>query len=108
MPDQKIYVLGSEDIVLLFGLLGIEGNIIENTEDFLKIFNKIIKDPLIAMIIISINLPDDVIEFLIDFKLNNRSPFIFFLPDIFEPDIETKDKVLNKIQKSIMEIIFKS
>ena len=105
MPDQKIYVLGFEEIVLLFGLLGIDGLTIENSDDFLKIFKNLIKDPLIIMIIISMDLPKDIIEYLIDFKLNNRSPFVFIMPDIFKPDVENQDKVLNEIFNSIMEII---
>lgn len=105
MPDQKIHVLGYEEIVLLFGLLGIEGTSIENSDDFLKIFKNLIKDPSIVMIIISMDLPEDIIEYLIDFKLNNRSPFVFITPDIFNPDVENQDKVLNKIFDSIMEIV---
>lgn len=105
MPDQKIHVLGYEEIVLLFGLLGIEGTSIENSDDLLKIFKNLIKDPSIVMIIISMDLPEDIIEYLIDFKLNNRSPFVFITPDIFNPDVENQDKVLNKIFDSIMEIV---
>ena len=105
MVDQKIHVLGYDEIVLMLGLLGIEGTTVENVNDFMQIFNDLIKKPTIGMIIIAIDLPDDITEFLIDFKLNNRRPFIFFLPDLFETNIEKEDVLINKILKIIGKLI---
>ncbi len=105
MVDQKIHVLGYDEIVLMLGLLGIEGTTVENVNDFMQLFNDLIKKPTIGMIIIAIDLPDDITEFLIDFKLNNRRPFIFFLPDLFETNIEKEDVLLNKILKIIGKLI---
>jgi len=105
MPDQKIHVLGYEEIVLLFGLLGIEGTIVENSEDFLKVFNNLRKRPSIGMLIISMDLPNDIIDFLIEFKITNRIPYIYLLPDIFQKDIFKQDKLLKEIYDSIEEII---
>ena len=42
MFDKEVHVVGDEDIVLMLGLLGIEGTIIENREEFLKVFNDLI------------------------------------------------------------------
>lgn len=105
MVDQKIHVLGYDEIVLMLGLLGIEGTTVENVNDFMQLFHDLIKKPTIGMIIIAIDLPDDITEFLIDFKLNNRRPFIFFLPDLFETNIEKEDVLLNKILKIIGKLI---
>ncbi len=105
MPDQKIHVLGYDEIVLMLGLLGIEGTTVENVNDFMQIFNDLIKKPTIGMIIIAIDLPDDIINLLIDFKLNNRRPFIFFLPDLFKANIEKEDVLINKILKIIRKLI---
>jgi len=105
MVDQKIHVLGYDEIVLMLGLLGIEGTTVENVNDFMQLFNDLIKKPTIGMIIIAIDLPGDITEFLIDFKLNNRRPFIFFLPDLFETNIEKEDVLLNKILKIIGKLI---
>jgi len=105
MVDQKIHILGYDEIVLMLGLLGIEGTTVENVNDFMQIFNDLIKKPTIGMIIIAIDLPDDITEFLVDFKLNNRRPFIFFLPDLFEPNIEKEDVLINKILKIIGKLI---
>ena len=107
MYDQKVFVIGEADTVLIFGLLGIEGITIKNNEDFLKNFNELIKSPDIGMIIIGMTMTNDLIDYLLDFKLNNRKPFIFFLPDIFKPNIEYDDVILNKINEAIGDIISK-
>jgi len=39
MLDQKIHVLGDDDVVLMLGLLGIEGTVIEIGYPFLELFN---------------------------------------------------------------------
>lgn len=105
MHDKKIHVLGYDEVVLLFGLLGIEGTIIKPNEDFLKIFKNLIKNTSVALIIIYMDLSDEILEFLTDFKLNNRTPFVYLLPNIFQQDIKNQDKVFNKIYELIEEII---
>jgi len=105
MHDKKIHVLGYDEIVLLFGLLGIDGTIIKPNEDFLKIFKNLIKNTSVALIIIYMDLSDEILEFLTDFKLNNRTPFVYLLPNIFQQDIKNQDKVFNKIYELIEEII---
>jgi vacuolar-type H+-ATPase subunit F/Vma7 len=105
MVEQEICIIGDEDIVLMFGLLGLNGVIVENGEDFLKEFNILIKQARFGMIIIALPLSNDLIEYLLDFKLNNKKPFIFILPDIFRPNVESDDYTLNKISNAISDII---
>ena len=105
MSDQEIYVIGYDEIVLLLGLLGIQGSVLDKSDDFMKIFKNLINKPSIGMIIIAIELPSDIIDYLINFKLNNRRPFIFYLPDIFQLNIEKNNVFLNKISKTISKII---
>ena len=40
MPDKEIFVIAHDEIVLLLGLIGIQGIVLENPDEFLKIFNK--------------------------------------------------------------------
>ena len=105
MPEQKIHVLGSDEIVLLLGLLGIEGTIIEQDEEFLKKFDNLTNDSSISMIIIAIDLSENIIDFLIDFKINRRKPFIFYMPDIFTIDEGKNDMLLKKVYESIEKIL---
>lgn len=105
MLDQKIHVLGDDDVVLMLGLLGIEGTIIEIGDSFLELFNELIKDPSIGMIIIRLPLSNEEYEFLIDFKLYNKMPLVFILPDLFQSDIDKTDVIRNKIFDSIGDIL---
>ncbi|MFX1278767.1 MAG: V-type ATP synthase subunit F [Promethearchaeota archaeon] len=105
MVDQKIHILGEEDIVLLFGLLGIDGTIIENKEDFLKNFDILTKEPSIGMIIIFLDLPTEIIDTILEFKMSNKTPFIYLIPNIFQSDIENRDIFFNKIFEAIEQII---
>lgn len=105
MVAQKIHILGEEEMVSMLGLLGLEGTVVENEDDFLKQFTELTKKPSIGMIIIVLRLSHDVIEFLLDFKQNNRFPFIFILPDIFQPNIEKEGIILNKIISAIGNFI---
>lgn len=106
MTKEKIHILAdNDDIILMFGLLGIESTIVENNDDLKKEFNNLIKKPNIGMIIISAKISEYFNDFLIDYKLTNRKPFIFYLPDIFIPDTEEKEIFLKKINESIGKII---
>jgi vacuolar-type H+-ATPase subunit F/Vma7 len=105
MAEAKIHVIGYDEIVSLFGLLGIEGTPVDNREDFIKIFENLIKNPSIVMIIINIDLTDELLEYVMDFKTGNRIPFIFLLPDIFQSDIRQHDKIFDMIYQLIEEII---
>jgi vacuolar-type H+-ATPase subunit F/Vma7 len=105
MPDAKIHVIGYDEIVSLFGLLGIEGTPVDNKENFIKIFENLIKKPSIVMIIINIDLTDELLDYIMDFKIENRIPFIYLLPDIFQSDIKQHDKIFDMIYQLIEEII---
>jgi len=105
MVAQKIHILGEEEIVSMLGLLGLESSIVGNEEEFLKKFTELTNDPSIGMIIVALRLSNVMIDFLLDFKQNVRIPFIFILPDIFQPNIENYDTILNKIIDAIGGII---
>jgi len=105
MTNQKIYVLGNDDMVIMFGLIGIEGKIIENSEDLITLFEDLITDKSIGMIIITLDLTEDQMAYFFNFKLNNKSPFIYITPNIFDEDAENK-LFLNKY-KDILEPINK-
>ena len=105
MPDQKIFIIGKQEYVLLFGLLGIEGKILKNPKEFQKEFNILKNQASIAMIIVALDLQDEDIDFLIDFKLKERKPFVYVLPDIFDKNIKNEDLFSRRITKLIGKII---
>ena len=105
MADQEVVIIGSEEHVLMLAMLGIEGIVVEKSEEFLKIFRDLINKPSIGMILIALELPKDIVNYLIDFKLNNRRPFIFIMPDLFKTEIDKEDLVLNRILDAVSDII---
>ncbi len=69
-------------------------------------FNKLIENPSIGMIIISIDLPDDIISYLTNFKLTNIKPFIYIMPQIFKRELDNKSPLLKKIYSAIGKLLF--
>jgi len=105
VADQEVIIIGSEEHVLMLAMLGIEGIVVEKSEEFLKIFRDLITKPSIGMILIALELPKDIVNYLIDFKINNRRPFIFIMPDLFKTEIDKEDLVLNRILDAVSDII---
>ena len=103
MVKRKIIILGNEEIVILMGLLGIEGIPMEDDREFLKVFESLIKNDTIGMIIISLELSKENSRYLIDFKTNKRTPFIIFLPDLFREDPEN-NLLFKELFKTIKKI----
>ncbi|MHA1489617.1 MAG: V-type ATP synthase subunit F [Promethearchaeota archaeon] len=105
MSENKIHIIGDNEIISMLGLLGTEGTIITEITDFMKEFNKLINNSSISMIIIAMNLPENLIDFLIDFKLNRRKPFLFYLPDLFSMSDDNKDIFISKIYESLGKLL---
>lgn len=105
MVAKDIHIIGYDEAVLMMGLLGIDGTIVERNEDFLNEFKKLTKKTNIRMIIVALDLPKDTIDYIIEFKLNNLKPFVFCLPDIFARNYEREDIFFNRIIDSIGKII---
>jgi vacuolar-type H+-ATPase subunit F/Vma7 len=105
VSEDKIFVIGEEEITILMGLLGIEGTILNKPGDFLSEFNRLKQDPSIGMIVIAMDLLDEDIQILMQHKLSKLKPFIFYLPNIFKSTIEEKSVFFKEINKSIRRII---
>ncbi|MFX1497595.1 MAG: V-type ATP synthase subunit F [Promethearchaeota archaeon] len=98
---DRIMVFGNEETVTLFELLGIEGKVINDFNEFELELYEIIKNPMIGMILISENILSGHLDFYLNFKLNNPKPFIFLLPDIFQSKNINTDLITKKIQEYI-------
>ncbi len=103
---QKIHLLTDDDeILIIMNLLGIKGTLLDSHNKFMEIFNELTKDSWISILIISMHLPDDIIDELIDFKLNNTKPFIYHMPDLFEEDLDEKSIFLKKVYKQAKQLL---
>ncbi|MBD3215788.1 MAG: hypothetical protein GF311_24470 [Candidatus Lokiarchaeota archaeon] len=96
---QKIHIIGYDELVILMGLLGVDGTVVEDPNKFMDIFEKVSENPSINVILIAMDLPDEIIDYLIDFKLNNTKPFIYLMPDIFQEEIEDRSVFLKRVYK---------
>ena len=72
MIGQQIHIIGNDDIVILLGLLGIEGTVVENDNEFLAKFKELIKNPSIRMIIVARKLSNDFRRYLWFFNLHKK------------------------------------
>ncbi|MCK4281335.1 MAG: hypothetical protein KAX10_04400 [Candidatus Lokiarchaeota archaeon] len=82
----RIFVLAEEEIVILFGLLGIEGIILENPLEFYIEFEKVIQDPQVELIIISENIFEQNLQLLLDFKVSRNKPIIIEVPNFIKKE----------------------
>lgn len=105
MRGQRIVVLANAKNAILFGLLGLETRIIEFKENFLTSFKELTRLKSVGMIIISLELPEETIDYIIEFKLNRNRPFIFYMSDILDPKLGKEDKIYNEIYRSISKIV---
>jgi len=97
--QQKIHIVGYDELVILMGLLGVDGTVVEDPNKFMNIFEKLTENPTISVILIAMDLPDEIVDYLIDFKLNNTKPFIYLMPDIFQEEISERSTFLKKVYK---------
>ncbi|MBY8981682.1 MAG: hypothetical protein KGD57_01925 [Candidatus Lokiarchaeota archaeon] len=102
---QRIHVIGYNESIILFSLLGIEGTVVSHHHKFMDIFNNLIENSLINMIIISMDLPENIINYLSDFKLNHIRPFIYLMPKIFQKELDDESLLLKKIYRSVGRIL---
>ena len=105
MVVQEIHIIGEEEIVSMLGLLGLEGTTVNNEEEFLRKFSELIIKPSIGMVIVAFTLSHQMVDFLLDYKKGNKKPFIFILPDIFQPNVERDDIIFKKIMDALGDSI---
>lgn len=105
MTELDIHVIGHDDIVLLLGIIGINGSIVENPNNFLEKFNELTENPKIGLIVVALDLPSDIMDEVINYKLSHKRPVVFYLPNILQPNVEENDLFHKKILKSVGEIV---
>lgn len=103
---QKIHLLTDNDeILILMNLLGIEGTLLETKSNFMDKFNDLTEDSMISILLISMDLPDKIMEEIIDFKLNSTTPFIYLMPDLFKERWDEKSIILKKVYKQAKKLL---
>ena len=103
---QKIHLLTDDDeILILMNLLGIDGSLLETKNNFMDKFHQLTEDSWVSILLISMELPDEFLEEIIDFKLNNTKPFIYVMPNLFKEGMGDKSLILKKVYKKTRQLL---
>jgi len=76
-----IYVLGSEDTVIGFGLIGISGKVVRTASDAQRLLIEIAQKKMYKIIIINSKLSGEIEEFVENYRLNPENPVLVEIPD---------------------------
>jgi len=78
---MKYFVMGDEDTVLGFGMVGVEGKTVHNPEDAEALFNEILQDKEIGIIIITERTAETIRGLIREFIFTKSFPLIVEIPD---------------------------
>ena len=95
----NIHVVGTEDTIIGFGLVGISGTVINSAEEAEQLLAKLAESKEYAIIIINRKYLEGIEEFIKNYRLDPDNPIIVDIPD--ESGIITYESVKDIIKKSI-------
>lgn len=78
---MKYFVIGDEDTVLGFGLSGVQGKIVQSSEEASRIFHDVLKQSEIGIIIITEKISAMIREEVDAFVFSEQFPLIVEIPD---------------------------
>jgi V/A-type H+/Na+-transporting ATPase subunit F len=78
---MRYYVIGDEDTVLGFGMVGVDGEAVRNPEEADKAFNDALSDEGIGIIIITERAADFIRELVDKYLFSEKFPLIVEIPD---------------------------
>ena len=78
---MRYYIIGDEDAVLGFGLVGVEGKAVQNTEQAQEAFSTVLKQSDIGIIIITERIADLIRPQVDRFIFTRNFPLIVEIPD---------------------------
>jgi vacuolar-type H+-ATPase subunit F/Vma7 len=76
-----IYVIGSEDTVIGFGLIGLSGEVVRTVKETQIRLNEISRKKEYKIIIINSRLIEGIEEFVTEYRLNPENPILVEIPD---------------------------
>lgn len=78
---MKYFVIGDEDTVLGFGLSGVQGKIVQNSEEASRVFHDVLKQSEIGIIIITEKIADMIRAEVDAFMFSEQFPLLVEIPD---------------------------
>jgi V/A-type H+/Na+-transporting ATPase subunit F len=78
---MKYAIIGDEDAIIGFGILGVEGKIAANHEEAQQAFTAILEDKDIGIIIITEQIADMIRPIINKYLLTSNFPLVIEIPD---------------------------
>ena len=78
---MKYYIIGDEDTILGFGMVGVQGRAVENQEDAEAAFKNVLEDKEIGIIIITERIAQLIRTTVDRYLFRERFPLIVEIPD---------------------------
>ena len=78
---MKYSVIGDEDTILGFGIVGVIGKVATNEEETRRAFNELLEDKDVSIIIITERLADKIRALVDQYLLTQSFPLIVEIPD---------------------------
>ena len=97
---MRYYIIGDEDAVLGFGLVGVEGKAVQNTEQAQEAFSTVLKQSDIGIIIITERIADLIRPHVDRFIFTRNFPLIVEIPDRLGP-LEGKPGIREMVNQAI-------
>lgn len=97
--ELGIYVIGSEDTVTGFGLIGISGRALNSAKDAQKLLIEIAQKKEYKIIIINRKLFEGIEEFIQNYRLNSENPILVEIPD--ETGVAVYESVKDLLKRSV-------
>lgn len=94
-----IYVIGSEDTVIGFGLIGLRGQVVRTMKDAQSVLIDVARKKEYKIIIINSKLIDGIEEFVTEYRLNPENPVLVEIPD--ETGVAVHESVKDLLKRSI-------
>ncbi len=78
---MKYHIIGDEDAVLGFGMVGVEGNVAENQDDARAVFEAVLKDQEVGIVIITETVAELIRPLVDQYMFTKQFPLIVEIPD---------------------------
>ncbi len=78
---MKYFIMGDEDTVLGFGMVGVEGRTVDSAEEARAVFNEVLQNEEIGIIIITERTAESIRELIQQFIFTKNFPLIVEVPD---------------------------
>jgi V/A-type H+-transporting ATPase subunit F len=78
---MKYYIIGDEDSILGFGMVGVKGSVVKNREQAEIVFHQVLEDSEIGVIIITERAADLIRPLVNRYLITEKFPLLVEIPD---------------------------